>query len=154
MTAPPTQQTYDIAAIKAMLPHRYPFLLVDRVIACEPGKSLRALKNVSINEPYFQGHFPSHPVMPGVLILEAMAQAAGVLTQLSKPASIPGETESIFYLVKVDKARFSRIVAPGDQLILEVELKRTLRSMALYLCRALVDGKEVASAEMLCAQKS
>ena len=154
MTASPTQQTYDIAAIQAMLPHRYPFLLVDRVIACEPGKSLRALKNVSINEPYFQGHFPGHAVMPGVLILEAMAQAAGVLTQLSKPASMPGEAKSIFYLVKVDKARFSRIVAPGDQLILEVELKRTLRSMALYLCRALVDGKEVASAEMLCAQKS
>ena len=154
MTASPTQQTYAIAAIQAMLPHRYPFLLVDRVIACEPGKSLRALKNVSINEPYFQGHFPGHAVMPGVLILEAMAQAAGVLTQLSKPASIPGEAESILYLVKVGKARFSRIVAPGDQLVLEVELKRTLRSMALYMCRALVDGKEVASAEMLCAQKS
>ena len=154
MTASPTRQTYDIAAIQAMLPHRYPFLLVDRVIACEPGKSLRALKNVSINEPYFPGHFPGHPVMPGVLILEAMAQAAGVLTQLSKPASIPGEAESIFYLVKVDKARFSRIVVPGDQLILEVTLKRTLRNMALCACRALVDGKEVASAEMLCAQKS
>ena len=153
MTASSTQ-TIDIAAIQAMLPHRYPFLLVDRVLACEPGKSLRALKNVSINEPFFQGHFPGHPVMPGVLILEAMAQAAGMLTQLSKPASVPGETQAIFYLVKVDKARFSRIVAPGDQLILEVELKRTLRSMALYACRALVDDKEVASAEILCAQKS
>ena len=148
------QQTYDIAAIQAMLPHRYPFLLVDRVIACVPGKSLRAIKNVSINEPYFQGHFPGHAVMPGVLILEAMAQAAGVLTQLSKPASAPDAPQAVFYLVKVDKARFSRIVAPGDQLLLEVELKRTLRSMALYACRALVDGKEVASAEMLCAQKS
>jgi 3-hydroxyacyl-[acyl-carrier-protein] dehydratase len=157
MTATPSPtapQTIDISAIQAMLPHRYPFLLVDRVLACEPGKSLRALKNVTINEPFFQGHFPGHPVMPGVLILEAMAQAAGVLTQLSKPASVPGEAQSIFYLVKVDKARFSRIVAPGDQLVLEVELKRTLRSMALYACRALVDDKEVASAEMLCAQKS
>ena len=154
MTASPTQQTFEISEIQAMLPHRYPFLLVDRVIACEPGKSLRALKNVSINEAFFQGHFPGHPVMPGVLILEAMAQAAGVLTQLSKPAATPDAPQSIFYLVKVDKARFSRIVAPGDQLLLEVELKRTLRSMALYACRALVDGKEVASAEMLCAQKS
>ena len=154
MTASSTRQTIDIAAILAMLPHRYPFLLVDRVIACEPGKSLSALKNVTINEPFFQGHFPGHPVMPGVLILEAMAQAAGVLTQLSKPASVPGEAQAIFYLVKVDKARFSRIVAPGDQLVLEVELKRTLRNMALYVCRALVEGKEVASAEMLCAQKS
>jgi len=144
----------DISTIQAMLPHRYPFLLVDRVVACEPGKTLRAVKNVSINEPFFQGHFPGHAVMPGVLILEAMAQAAGVLTQLSKPAAVLGEAQPIFYLVKVDKARFSRIVAPGDQLVLEVELKRTLRSMALYVCRALVDGKEVASAEMLCAQKS
>lgn len=154
ITHPIPQLPLDGVTIQAMLPHRYPFLLVDRVVACEPGKTLRALKNVTINEPFFQGHFPGHPVMPGVLILEAMAQAAGVLTLLSKPDAVPGEAQAIFYLVKVDKARFSRIVAPGDQLVLEVELKRTLRSMALYACRALVDGKEVASAEMLCAQKS
>lgn len=154
MTASSTQQTFDIASIQAMLPHRYPFLLVDRVIACEPGKSLRGLKNVSINEPFFQGHFPGHPVMPGVLILEAMAQAAGMLTQLSKTAADLDAPQAVFYLVKVDKARFSRIVVPGDQLVLDVELKRTLRSMALYACRALVEDEEVASAEILCAQKS
>ncbi len=154
MAAPSIPQTLDIEAIQAMLPHRYPFLLVDRVIAWESGKSLRALKNVSINEPFFQGHFPGHPVMPGVLILEAMAQAAGVLTQLSNPAPAPGEPQAIFYLVKVDNARFSRIVMPGDQLVLEVELKRILRNMALYVCSAQVDGKEVARADMLCARKA
>jgi len=153
MTSPAPRQTYDIEAIQAMLPHRYPFLLVDRVLACEPGKSLRALKNVTANEPFFQGHFPGHPVMPGVLLIEAMAQAAGLLTQISAPPRAEGEAQAIFYLVKVDKARFTRIVIPGDQLIFEVELMRTLRNMALYGCRALVDGKEVASAEMLCARK-
>jgi 3-hydroxyacyl-[acyl-carrier-protein] dehydratase len=154
MTPSSIPSPIGIAAIQEMLPHRYPFLLVDRVIACEPGKSLRAFKNVTINEPFFQGHFPGHPVMPGVLILEAMAQAAGMLTQLSNPDRTGDSPQAIFYLVKVDKARFSRIVSPGDQLVLEVELKRVLRSMALYACRALVDGNEVASAEMLCAQKS
>ncbi|MEO7478394.1 MAG: 3-hydroxyacyl-ACP dehydratase FabZ [Lysobacteraceae bacterium] len=144
----------DIDRIMELLPHRYPFLLVDRVIACEQGKSLRAIKNVTFNEPCFQGHFPGHPVMPGVLIIEAMAQAAGLLTQLSSPPRIEGEPQPIFYLVKVDKARFTRIVVPGDQLVFEVELQRTLRNMALYFCRALVDGNEVASAEMLCARKA
>ena len=152
------QPTFDLPIdadrIMQLLPHRYPFLLVDRVIACEQDKSLRAIKNVTINEPFFQGHFPGHPVMPGVLIIEAMAQAAGLLTQLSAPPRAEGEQQPIFYLVKVDNARFSRIVVPGDQLVFEVELKRTLRNMALYVCRALVDGKEVACAEMLCARKA
>ncbi len=154
MTAHPTTQIIDIAAIQAMLPHRYPFLLVDRVLAWEKGKSLRALKNVTANEPFFQGHFPGHPVMPGVLLIEAMAQAAGLLTQLTAPPRAEGEEQAIFYLVKVDKARFTKVVIPGDQLIFEVELMRTLRNMALYGCRALVDGKDVASAEMLCARKA
>lgn len=144
----------DIARIMQLLPHRYPFLLIDRVTAFKHGKSLHGYKNVTFNEPFFQGHFPGTPVMPGVLILEAMAQAAGMLTQLSTPAPEPGAPQPIFYLVKVDKARFSRIVGPGDKLLLEVDLKRTLRNMALYQCRALVDGAEAASAELLCARKA
>jgi len=147
-------QTCDVEAIMAMLPHRYPFLMVDRVLGYEVGKSLRAIKNVTVNEPFFQGHFPGHPVMPGVMIIEAMAQAAGLLVQLSAPPRAEGEPQPIFYLVKVDKARFNRIVVPGDQLVFEVELLRTLRNMGLYACRALVDGTEVASAEMLCARKA
>ena len=143
----------DADRIMQMLPHRFPFLLVDRVVAFEHGKSLRAIKNVTINEPFFQGHFPGHPVMPGVLLIEAMAQAAGLLTQISAPPCVDGNAQAIFYLVKVDKARFNRVVIPGDQLVFEVELLRTLRNMALYGCRAVVDGKEVASAEMLCARK-
>ena len=151
-TSPP--RTHDIEAIQRMLPHRYPFLMVDRVLDVEPGKTLRAMKNVTVNEPFFQGHFPGHPVMPGVLIIEAMAQSAGLLVQISAPPRVEGEPQPIFYLVKVDKARFSQVVVPGDQLVFEVELLRTLRNMGLYACRALVEGKEVASAEMLCARKT
>jgi 3-hydroxyacyl-[acyl-carrier-protein] dehydratase len=144
----------DVTRIMAILPHRYPFLLVDRVVEMDPHKSLRAIKNVTINEPFFQGHFPGHPVMPGVLIIEAMAQAAGLLTQLSNPPRDPNEPAPLYYLVKVDKARFSRIVVPGDRLSLEVEQKRMLRKMGLYLCRAVIDGEEAASAEILCAERS
>jgi len=140
----------DVERIAAMLPHRYPFLLIDRVTAFEHGKRLTAIKNVTINEPFFQGHFPGHPVMPGVLIVEALAQASGVLIKLSVPhdASIP----VVFYLVKVDKARFNRIVVPGDQLVLEVEHRRTMRNMSLFWCQAFVDGKVAAECEMLCAE--
>lgn len=152
--AAPAPHTRDIQAIMAMLPHRYPFLLVDRVLDFEAGKWLRALKNVTCNEPCFTGHFPGHPVMPGVLIIEGMAQAAGLLTQVSVPQEAGNGEQPIFYLVKVDNARFSRVVVPGDQLVFEVELKRTLRNMAQYACRALVDGKEAASAEILCARKA
>jgi 3-hydroxyacyl-[acyl-carrier-protein] dehydratase len=143
----------DVTRIMGMLPHRYPFLLVDRVVEMEPHKRLRAFKNVTINEPFFQGHFPGHPVMPGVLVIEAMAQAAGLLTQLSEPPRGADEPQPLYYLVKVDKARFSRPVVPGDQLSLEVEQKRMLRRMGLYECRALVDGEQVASAEILCAER-
>ncbi|MDR3385718.1 MAG: 3-hydroxyacyl-ACP dehydratase FabZ [Rudaea sp.] len=142
----------DVERIQALLPHRYPFLLVDRVLEFAADKSLRALKNVSINEPFFQGHFPSHPVMPGVLIIEALAQASGLLVQLSKrDAAGP---QPLYYLVKVDKAKFTRIVSPGDQLILDVELKRMLRGMGLFHCRASVADKQVAEAELLCAGRA
>jgi 3-hydroxyacyl-[acyl-carrier-protein] dehydratase len=144
----------DVTRIQGMLPHRYPFLLVDRVLEIDPHKRLRAIKNVTINEPFFQGHFPGHPVMPGVLVIEAMAQAAGLLTQLSEPPRAPDAEQPLYYLVKVDKARFSRTVVPGDQLVLEVEQKRMLRRMGLYECRAVVDGQVVASAEILCAEQT
>jgi 3-hydroxyacyl-[acyl-carrier-protein] dehydratase len=140
----------DVTRIMGMLPHRYPFLLVDRVVEFEAGKRVRAIKNVSFNEPYFQGHFPGHPVMPGVLVIEAMAQAGGLLTQLT--AGGEGGSDKTFYLVKVDNARFSRMVVPGDQLVLDVSLKRTIRNMAVYHGRALVDGEEVACADILCAE--
>jgi 3-hydroxyacyl-[acyl-carrier-protein] dehydratase len=141
----------DVERIMAMLPHRYPFLLVDRVIEVEQGKRLVALKNVTVNEPFFQGHFPGHPVMPGVMIVEALAQASGMLVFLSTPNH---QTQPMYYLVKVDKAKFTQLVVPGDQLRLEVELKRMLRGMGLFACRALVDGKQVAEAELLCAGRS
>jgi 3-hydroxyacyl-[acyl-carrier-protein] dehydratase len=152
---PPLEQAavelpIDVERIASMLPHRYPFLLIDRVVAFERGKRLTAIKNVTINEPFFQGHFPGHPVMPGVLIIESMAQASGVLVKLSVPHD--DKQPVVFYLVKVDKARFNRIVVPGDQLTLEVEHKRTMRNMSLFWCQALVDGNVAAEAEMLCAE--
>lgn len=142
----------DVERIMKMLPHRYPFLLVDRVIACEPSVSLTAIKNVTFNEPFFQGHFPGHPVMPGVLLIEALAQSAGLLVMLSLEHD-PAQ-RALFYLVKVDKARFNQIVLPGDQLILHVAQKRRLRGMGLFWCQAKVDGKTVAEAELLCAERS
>lgn len=140
----------DVEGIAALLPHRYPFLLVDRVVEFERDRRVVGIKNVTFNEPFFQGHFPNHPVMPGVLIVEAMAQAAGVLIKLSVPHD--PNVQSVFYLVKVDKARFNRPVVPGDQLRLEVEHKRRLRNMSQFWCRAVVDGQVAAEAEMLCAE--
>ncbi|SFS19683.1 3-hydroxyacyl-[acyl-carrier-protein] dehydratase [Dyella sp. OK004] len=149
----PLHLPVNVEQIQHLLPHRYPFLLVDRVIELDPDKRVVALKNVTINEPFFQGHFPGHPVMPGVLIVEAMAQTAGLLTQIS--SRLKGNTGSpLFYLAKVDNARFSAIVSPGDQLRMEVTLKRLLRSMGLFEARATVDGKEVASCELMCAARS
>ncbi len=147
----PPPMPVDANAIRALLPHRYPFLLVDRVIELEQSRRIRAYKNVTLNEPCFQGHFPDKPVMPGVLIIEAMAQAAGLLTRLSEPPPADGIAK-ISYLVKVDNARFAKMVLPGDQLILDVEVKRMMRRMALYGCRALVGEEEVASADILCAE--
>ena len=139
----------DVRQIAAILPHRYPFLLVDRVIEFEVGKRVRAIKNVTCNEPFFMGHFPGHPVMPGVLVIEAMAQASGILTQLSN--GFQAKANQLYYLVRVDNARFSRTVVPGDQLILDVVQKRMIRRMGMYQCTASVDGVEVASADLLCA---
>ncbi len=139
----------DIDTIQRVLPHRYPFLLVDKVIEFEPHKRILAHKNVSINEPFFQGHFPGHPVMPGVLVIEALAQAGGILTQVSRGL---GCGDRLFYLVKVDNVRFSRMVVPGDVLELHVDIKRVIRNMTLYACVARVDGNEVASADVLCAE--
>ena len=141
----------DVSCILHLLPHRYPFLLVDRVVELDPHQRIRALKNVTFNEPFFQGHFPGRPVMPGVLVIEAMAQAGGLLTQLSASKDNHKEGQ-LFYLVKVDNCRFNRMVVPGDQLDIEVKVKRLIRNMALYECVARVDGKDVASAEILCAE--
>jgi 3-hydroxyacyl-[acyl-carrier-protein] dehydratase len=143
----------EAAEIETYLPHRYPFLLIDRVVhmELEPEKKIRAIKNVSMNEPFFAGHFPGNPVMPGVLIIESMAQAAGMLANLD--ASLQGKTGELYYLVKVDKAKFSKTVVPGDQLVLEVTQTRILRRMGFYTCEGLVDGQRVASCEILCAGK-
>lgn len=147
--SPSMQLPIGVEQIAALLPHRYPFLLLDRVTALEKGKQITAIKNVTFNEPFFQGHFPGHPVMPGVLIVEAMAQAAGVLVKLSERDDLAKIT--VFYLVKVDKARFNRIVVPGDQLRLQVVHKRAMRNMSLFWAQAFVDDKVAAEAEILCA---
>ena len=139
----------DVTTIQALLPHRYPFLLVDRVVELEPNKRVLAYKNVSANENFFNGHFPGQPVMPGVLVIEALAQAGGLLTQLSHQSGTDGK---LFYLVKIDGAKFSRMVVPGDRLELEVTLKRVIRNMAMYSGIARVDGEQAACAEILCAE--
>jgi 3-hydroxyacyl-[acyl-carrier-protein] dehydratase len=141
-------QTLDILQIQALLPHRYPFLLVDRVTDCQPGVSVTAIKNVTINEPFFQGHFAGQPIMPGVLIIEAMAQAGGILYYLSSEDIEPGQ---LFYLVAVDEARFRRPVVPGDQLQMDVRVARKRRSMWRFECSASVDGKQAVSAVIMCA---
>jgi len=139
---------FDINKVKEFLPHRYPFLLIDRVTEMEKGQSMSALKNVTANEPYFQGHFPGLPIMPGVLILESMAQATGLLAFYSMGE---GRESKIYMLVGIDKARFRGQVIPGDQLILNVSLKRNMRGIGVYQCRALVDGNVVAEAEIMCS---
>jgi 3-hydroxyacyl-[acyl-carrier-protein] dehydratase len=138
----------DISKVMELLPHRYPFLLVDRVVGLEPGKSLSAIKNVSINEPFFQGHFPGQPIMPGVLILEAMAQATGLLAFSSMGDA---HKSKLYMLVGIDKARFRGQVVPGDQLALNISLKRNMRGIGMFGCEALVDGEVVAEAEMMCS---
>jgi len=139
----------DIHAVLGQLPHRYPFLLVDRVLACIPGDSLIALKNVTANEPFFAGHFPTRPVMPGVLIVEALAQATGLLA-FATAARAP-EDDTLYYFVGIDKARFRRPVEPGDQLMLHARLLRTLKGVWKFDTRAEVDGCVVATAVLMCA---
>ena len=142
----------NINEVKNYLPHRYPFLLIDRVLELEVGKSLVAIKNITFNEPQFTGHFPAQPIMPGVLIVEALAQATGILafkSEVGKP-----KDGQIYMLVGVDKARFKRMVEPGDQLRLEVEVLTVKRGMWKFACKALVDDKVVASAELMCTQKA
>ena len=142
----------DIHWIMKLLPQRYPMLMLDRVRECQPGKRVVALKNVSANEPYFQGHFPHHPIMPGVLILEAMAQAAGILvfrTQGTQP-----DDKSVYYYVGIDNARFKKPVVPGDELRLEVAIERHLRGISKFSCVARVAGTVVAEAVILCAVRA
>ncbi len=152
----PLSLPLDIERIQTLLPHRYPFLLVDRVLEFEAHKRLTAIKNVSINEPCFQGHFPDRPVMPGVLLIEGMAQTAGLLTQLTRAVSPPGTRPppgKLFYLAKVDNARFLHAVVPGDQVRMEAELVREIRRIAQYRCRALVEDRLVAQATLMCAEQ-
>jgi 3-hydroxyacyl-[acyl-carrier-protein] dehydratase len=140
----------DIYNIMEHLPHRYPFLLVDRVIDYKKGEWLKAIKNVSVNEPCFPGHFPHRPVMPGVLILEALAQATGLLAFKTK-GEIPGP-DSLYYFVGIDSARFKKPVEPGDQIELFVKLQKRKRDIWKFEATAKVDGKVVCSAELMCAQ--
>ena len=142
----------DIEAIMRQLPHRYPFLLVDRVLELVPGKYVHALKNVTFNEPFFPGHFPHRPVMPGVMIIEALAQAAGILA--FKTVGVVPDTETRFYFVAIDNARFRRPVEPGDQVLLKVTLKRAFKGIWKFAGVAEVDGEEVASAEMMVAPET
>lgn len=137
----------DIHDILQHLPHRYPFLLVDRVLEVEPGKNIVALKNVTINEPFFPGHYPHHPVMPGVLIIEAMAQVAAILS-FKTMGTLPSD-DSVYYFVGIDEARFKRPVGPGDQVIFKVAIESTKRGIWKYIATAEVDGKIVAEGKLM-----
>lgn len=147
----PGLTTMDIHKVLSLLPHRYPFLLIDRVLEFERDAYLVGLKNVSFNEPFFTGHFPVRPVMPGVLIVEAMAQATGLLAMASRPEEV-GE-KSLYYFVGIDKARFKRPVEPGDQLIMRVTLEAVRRGIWKFNGEARVDDRLVASAEIMCTAR-
>ena len=147
MTAP----VFDIHRILKKLPHRYPFLLVDRVLEFESGVRIKALKNVTINEPFFSGHFPSRPVMPGVLMLEALAQTAALLSFES--AGTEPDEDTVVYFVGIDGARFKRPVEPGDQLILEASIERAKAGIVKYRTRASVDGQTAVEAELMCTMR-
>lgn len=141
----------DIQKVLSLLPHRYPFLLIDRVVDYKPDEYLIALKNVTVNEPFFAGHFPVRPVMPGVLIVEAMAQATGLLAMESRPEEV-GE-KALYYLAGIDKARFKRTVEPGDQLTLDVRLKKVRRGVWLFSGEARVQEQMVATADIMCTAR-
>jgi 3-hydroxyacyl-[acyl-carrier-protein] dehydratase len=141
----------DINDILRHLPHRYPFLLIDRVIEFNKGESLTGIKNVTYNEPFFQGHFPQRPVMPGVLILEAMAQATGLLA--FRTLETTADRDTLYFLVGMDRVRFKRPVEPGDQLLLSARLLKTKRGIWIFDCDARVDGAITASAEIMCTER-
>ena len=141
----------DIGMIRRLLPHRYPMLLVDRVLDWEPGQFMRGLKNVTVDEPFFQGHFPAYPVMPGVLVIEAMAQVAGLLTMLSDVARRDGSQLVLF--AGIDEARFKRPVKPGDQLRIEVEATANRLNLWKFTCVAKVDGAVATEAKIMCTMR-
>ena len=141
----------DIRQILEHLPHRFPMLLIDRVLECEAGKRIKALKNVTINEPFFPGHYPHSPVMPGVLVIEAMAQAAAILSFVTM--GVKPNDKSLYYFVGIDNARFKRPIVPGDQIVLDVSITRTLRGMWKYSGTASVDGCVAAAADLMCTYK-
>lgn len=138
----------EIQEIMEQLPHRYPILLIDRVLSIDPGKEVVALKNVSINEPYFAGHFPRYPVMPGVLVVEAMAQAAAILT--FKTYNLKVDADRVYYFVGIDQARFKKPVMPGDQMILKVQMIRAIRNIYKFTAQAYVEDAMVSEATLLC----
>ena len=139
----------DIKTVLERLPHRYPFLLVDRVLECEVGKRIVALKNVTINEPFFPGHFPHHPIMPGVMLIEAMAQAAAILAFES--SRLRPDDKSVVYFLGIDEARFKSPVVPGDQLVLEARIERHLKGVWKFAAEARVGERLAAAAKMMCA---
>jgi 3-hydroxyacyl-[acyl-carrier-protein] dehydratase len=141
----------DIHQIRKQLPHRYPFLLVDRVLEVESGKRIKAIKNVTINEPFFGGHFPNRPVMPGVLMLEAMAQAAALLA--FDTAGITMDDKTVYYFAGIDGARFKRPVEPGDQLVMDIELDRVRAGIYKFKGVTRVDGEVVCEAELMCTMR-
>ena len=145
-------KTMDICEIKAYLPHRYPMLLVDRVISYEEGKTITAIKNVTVNEEFFNGHFPHKPVMPGVLMIEAMAQTAALLS--FKTMNLKPDENSVVYFVGIDNARFKRPVGPGDQLKMDVEILRNARGIWKYKAVGSVDGQVAVEAELMCTIRS
>lgn len=133
------------------LPHRYPMLLIDRVLSCDPGKEIIAIKNVTINEPYFGGHFPHHPVMPGVMIVEAMAQAAAILA--FQTFQLKSDSDNVYYFAGIDEARFKKPVMPGDRLVLKAQILRTMRGIWKFSSQAFVDDVLVAEAKLLCTMR-
>jgi 3-hydroxyacyl-[acyl-carrier-protein] dehydratase len=147
-----TVDRLEIQEIMQHLPHRYPFLLIDRVLSCDPGKEIVALKNVTINEPFFGGHFPHYPVMPGVLIIEAMAQASAILA--FKSFNLKSDANSVYYFVGIDEARFKKPVTPGDQIIIKAQVVRNLRGIWKFSAQALVADALVSEAELMCTMKS
>jgi 3-hydroxyacyl-[acyl-carrier-protein] dehydratase len=146
-----TVNTMEIRQIMDHIPHRYPMLLIDRVLSVEAGKEIVALKNVTMNEPFFSGHFPHYPVMPGVLIVEAMAQAAAILA--FKTFNLRNDSNSVYYFVGIDEARFKKPVVPGDRMIVKAQITRNLRGIWKFSAQALVEEKLVSEAQLLCTMR-